>query len=91
MTADLLLRINGMTDARKLRADQNLKIITGPFSAVVNKSAYTVDLYIGPPGESGSMFVKEYRCALGKDDSFRIFREFDFRQDLERVTERARG
>ncbi len=69
VTADLLLRMNGMSDARKLRADQALKIVNGPFNAVVTKSAFTIDLYIGPPGEPGSMFVKQFKVALGKDDS----------------------
>ncbi len=69
ITSDLLLRMNGMTDARKLRAEQALKIVNGPFNAVVTKSAFTLDLYLGNPGESGSMFVKQYKVALGRDDS----------------------
>jgi LysM repeat protein len=69
ITTELLLRMNGMTDARKLRADQALKIVNGPFNAIVTKSAFTIDLYIGPPGEPGSMFVKQYKVALGRDDS----------------------
>ena len=69
ITVELLLRMNGMTDARKLRSEQALKIVNGPFNAVVNKSRYTIDLYIGPPGEPGSMFVKQYKVALGRDDS----------------------
>jgi len=69
ITPDLLLRMNGMSDARKLQASQTLKVINGPFNAVVTKSAFTLDLYLGNPGEPGSMFVKQYRVALGRDDS----------------------
>ena len=76
VTTELLLAMNnlsnGMNDitgAKKMRVDQNLKIIDGPFNAVVNKSAFTIDLYLGPPGQNGSMFVKEFRVALGKDNS----------------------
>jgi len=69
ITPDLLLRMNGMSDARKLRSEQALKIVNGPFNAVVTKSAFTLDLYLGNPGEAGSMFVKQYKVALGRDDS----------------------
>lgn len=68
ITVDLIKRINNITDERKLQAGKTLKIIQGPFTAVVNRSTFTIDLYIGPPGESGSMFVRSYRVALGKDN-----------------------
>ncbi len=69
ITTELLLHMNGMTDPRKLRSEQALKIVNGPFNAVVTKSAFTLDLYLGNPGEAGSMFVKQYKVALGRDDS----------------------
>src|SRR5439155_8707992 len=45
----LLLRLNNMTDPRKLRAGQTLKVLKGPFHAVVNKSKFTLDIYLGTP------------------------------------------
>jgi LysM repeat protein len=64
-----LLRLNGMTDPKKLRAGQTIKIIHGPFNVVVTKSKFTMDLYLGPPLEKGSMYITTYAVGLGKDDS----------------------
>lgn len=69
VTWEALLRLNGMSDARKLRAGQTLKVIHGPFNAVVTKGAFTLDIYLGPPMEKGSMYVTTYSVGLGKDNS----------------------
>ena len=68
-TGDFLCRINGITDARRLRAGQQIKIVDGPFHAVVNKAAFTLDLYLGAPGGPGSMYVTTYPVGLGKENS----------------------
>jgi hypothetical protein len=52
-------RINNIPDVRKLRAGQRIKLVKGPFDAIVTKHSYTLDLY-----HSG-MFVKSYRIGLG--------------------------
>src|SRR5262249_6622499 len=65
----LLLRLNGMSDPRKLRAGQTLKVLKGPFHAVVSKSKFTIDLYLGSPGAADSMYITTYGVGLGKDDS----------------------
>jgi lipoprotein-anchoring transpeptidase ErfK/SrfK len=36
---------------------------------VVTKSAFTLDLYLGSPGEAGSVFVTSFPVGLGKDSS----------------------
>ena len=69
VTWELLCRINGMSDPRKLRAAMPLKIINGPFTAIVTKSKFNMDIYLGPPGERGSMYVASFPVGLGKDDS----------------------
>ena len=69
VTPDLLLQINGMTDARKLRAGATIKILHGPFHAIVSKKSFTLDLYLGSPGEKGAQFVTSFPVGLGKDDS----------------------
>lgn len=69
VTANFLQQINGITDARKMRAGYTIKLIKGPFHAVVNKRAFTMDLYLGAPGGAGSMYVTTYRVGLGTDDS----------------------
>ena len=65
----LLLKLNGMSDPRKLRAGQTLKVLNGPMHAVVTKSKFTMDIYLGSPGEAGSMYVTTFNVGLGKDDS----------------------
>jgi LysM repeat protein len=70
ITWELLCRINNMSDPRKLRAGQSIKVINGPFHAVVNKRAFTMDLYLGgAPGEKSSMFVTSFPVGLGENDS----------------------
>lgn len=69
VTPELLCRINGIADARKMRAHQTLKIVRGPFHAVVSKSQFTMDIYLGIPGEAGSVLVRSFSVGLGKDDS----------------------
>jgi len=63
-------RINpGLEDPRKLRAGATIKLLKGPFHAVVTKHAFTMDLYLGAPGGEGSMYVTTFRVGLGTDDS----------------------
>ena len=69
VTWELLLRLNNMTDPRKLRSGQALKVVNGPFHVVVTKSKFTMDVYLGSPGEHGSMYITSYPVGLGKDDS----------------------
>jgi LysM repeat protein len=69
ITWEALLRLNGMTDPKKLRAGQTLKVIHGPFSAVVYKGQFLMDIYLGAPMQKGSMYVTTYSVGLGKDDS----------------------
>lgn len=70
VTADLLCRINGLSDPRRLRASQTIKVVQGPFHAVISKSAFRMDLYLGgAPGDKGAMYMTSYPVGLGKDDS----------------------
>jgi lipoprotein-anchoring transpeptidase ErfK/SrfK len=66
---EVLARMNGLSDPRKLRADSKIKVVNGPFHAVVDKSDFMMDIYLGKPGESGSMYVATYSVGLGADDS----------------------
>ena len=62
----LILRINGISDARRIRAGQALKLIQGPFHAIVTKSNFTMDLFLHRPG-CERVFVTRVRVGLGKD------------------------
>jgi LysM repeat protein len=69
VTWELLARLNGLSDPRKLRAGQTIKIIHGPFNAAVYKSRFIMDIYLGPPMQRGCMYITSYPVGLGKDDS----------------------
>lgn len=63
ISVDLLGAINGIADINRIRAGQRIKLVKGPFRAVVNKSAYTLDVYLE------NTFVAQYRVGLGAEDS----------------------
>lgn len=66
---ELICRINGTSD-RRIRVGQQLKTPFGPFHAVVWKTAYRMDLFLGGlPGEPGALYVTSLPVGLGKDDS----------------------
>jgi lipoprotein-anchoring transpeptidase ErfK/SrfK len=68
-TAELLERINGIS-AKSLRAGATIKVVQGPFFAVVDKKTFTMDIYLGGlPSEKSSMYVTSYKVGLGQDDS----------------------
>ena len=69
VTWELLCRINGLSSPRKLQAGKPIKVVHGPFHAVVSKSQFRMDLYLGSPGEAGATYVTSYRVGLGKDSS----------------------
>ena len=56
---EFLARLNGI-DPRRIRADQKLKVIKGPFSAVVDLSDFELTLH------AHGYFVKHYRVGIGK-------------------------
>ncbi|HEX4124394.1 MAG TPA: L,D-transpeptidase family protein [Tepidisphaeraceae bacterium] len=65
---DLLATINHI-DPRHLRSGSTIKVVNGPFFAVVTKSKFRMDIYLGGPGGPGSTFITSYPVGLGKDDS----------------------
>ncbi|MBU0718569.1 MAG: L,D-transpeptidase family protein, partial [Planctomycetes bacterium] len=62
-SADLLANINGIRDKHLIRAGQTIKVVDGPFRAVVDKGSFSLDVYLG------STFVRHYPVGLGADDS----------------------
>ncbi len=63
ITAGLLARVNQIRDVNLIRAGQTLKIVKGPFHAVVDRRAFTLDVYLR------DVFVQQYRVGLGEDGS----------------------
>ncbi len=60
-------RINEIKQASGIRPGQNLKLITGPFHAIVSKDMYRIDFYLGDGSEQ--VFVRSFRVGLGEYDS----------------------
>src|SRR5437870_4841492 len=69
LTPAMLMKLNGIPDARKLRSGATIKVVKGPFHAVVNKSAFRLDLYLGARGGAESVYVTSFPVGLGKDNS----------------------
>jgi hypothetical protein len=57
---EYLARLN-QTDPRRIRAGQKLKVVPGPFGAIVSLSRFELVIHL-----NGS-FVKNYRVGVGKD------------------------
>ncbi len=56
----ILMAINGIKKAESLRAGENIKVITGPFHAIVYRSSYTIDIFLQ------HTYVRSYNVGLGK-------------------------
>ncbi len=66
----LIQRINKMADPRRLTVGQKLKLVRGPFHAVVSKADYRLDLYAGDPASQGDrVFIRSFRVGLGENNS----------------------
>ena len=67
--AAFIAKVNAVKPER-IRVGQNLKLIKGPVHAVVSKSRFTMDLYLGElPGKPGSVYLTTYRVGLGESGS----------------------
>lgn len=71
LTAEMLMRLNGLSDPRRLRSGAYIKVLKGPYHAVVSKSAFRLDLYLGGlPGSGADVaYITGFPVGLGKDDS----------------------
>lgn len=57
--ADLIMRINGIANERRIRDGQNLKVPQGVFSAIVQKRAHRLIILFN------GQYIKEYPVTLG--------------------------
>ena len=64
-------RINQISDPRRIRVGQTLKIVRGPFHAVVDKSEYRMDVYAEIPTSEGGgvVYIRSFPVGLGELDS----------------------
>jgi lipoprotein-anchoring transpeptidase ErfK/SrfK len=63
----LIKRINNIRDERRIQAGQEIKLITGPFHAVIEKSKYRLTLYMGD--DSDRVAVRSFSVGLGEYNS----------------------
>lgn len=61
--SDAIMLINGIRDARQLRAGQRLKVPHGPFNVVISLSKHRLDVYLQ------DLYVRSYPVGLGADQS----------------------
>jgi LysM repeat protein len=59
--AEILMQINNISDPRRLRADQTIKVLKGPFHARIYKSEFRMDVYLQ------DLYVRSFRVGLGAD------------------------
>ena len=63
----LIQRINGMSSPDTLRIGQKLKLVRGPFHAIVNKSEFRLDLFVGSPDEQENwLYIRSFKVGLGE-------------------------
>jgi len=63
----LIELINGV-NARRVRVGQRIKVVKGPFHAVVSKRAYRMDIYLGDP-QGQMIYVRSFAVGLGTNNS----------------------
>jgi hypothetical protein len=56
----ILMKINNITRPKALRAGETIKVINGPFHARIDRSAFTMDLYLQ------DTFVRSFPVVLGR-------------------------
>lgn len=57
---EILMQINGIDRPELLKAGTTLKVINGPFNAIVYRSTFTMDLYLQ------NTYVRSFKVGLGK-------------------------
>lgn len=66
----LIQRVNRLPDPNKIRLNQKLKLVKGPFHAIVDKSAFRMDLYLGDPQRPQDwLYIRSLSVGLGEGGS----------------------
>ena len=60
--------INGISNPNRIRVGQRLKVVKGPFHAIVDKSDFRLDVYVIAP-DGRRVFMKSFPVGLGEDDT----------------------
>ncbi len=65
----LIQKINNIPDATRIQIGQTLKMIRGPFHAVISKSRFVMDVFLEEPKTGRRIFVRRFRVGVGVDGS----------------------
>ncbi len=66
----LIQRVNRLANADRIQLNQKLKLVKGPFHAVVIKSAFRMDLYMGDAARPQDwVYARSFRVGLGEGGS----------------------
>jgi len=63
VTDDLLVRVNNIADKNLIRVGQRLKVLHGPFHAVINLDTFDMDVFLQ------KTFVRHFNVGLGENNS----------------------
>ena len=65
----LIQRVNRIANPSRIRLDQTIKLVRGPFHAVVYKSKHRMDIYHGSPNNPSQwLFITSLNVGLGADN-----------------------
>ena len=64
----IILKINALARAEDIQAGRPYKMIYGPFGAIINKSTFTMDIYLQRENME-RIFIKRMRVGTGKNGS----------------------
>jgi len=64
-------RVNQISDPRRIRVGQSIKLVRGPFHATISKREYRLDLFADMPTSAGGgrIFIASYAVGLGEYSS----------------------
>lgn len=66
----LIQRVNGISSPERIRVGQKLKVIRGPFHAIVDKSDFRLDLFHGEAERPETwVYIRSFDVGLGEGDS----------------------
>jgi len=64
-----IARINQISDPSRIRLGQSLKLVRGPFHAIVDKSDHRIDIFHGSPADPSSwLYIRSFDVGLGEAD-----------------------
>ena len=65
----LIQRVNRIANPARIRLGQNLKLVNGPFHAVVYKGEHRMDIYHGSPNDPSQwLYIRSFNVGLGTDN-----------------------